>query len=89
MNKIPPSTQIVIAKVFRANARENVHKMNSCKVAFAITLGDGGERDVANRTIVIHAKPDDWGQPTGNAGARLACGVIKPQAEQASFIFLS
>ena len=57
------------------------------KHAHGITLGDGGPSDVVNRTVVIHADPDDFGQPTGNAGARLACGVIRPSPEQASFIF--
>ena len=52
-----------------------------------ITLGDGGERDVAGRAVVVHAGQDDLGQgagdaaeeskKTGNAGARVACGVIK------------
>jgi len=52
-----------------------------------ITLGDGGLRDVAGRGIVIHAGEDDLGRgtgdktesskKTGNAGARVACGVIK------------
>eukprot|EP00092_Neocalanus_flemingeri_P008358 GFUD01009012.1.p1 GENE.GFUD01009012.1~~GFUD01009012.1.p1 ORF type:complete len:196 (+),score=46.56 GFUD01009012.1:204-791(+) len=51
-----------------------------------ITLGDGGERDVAGRAIVIHAGEDDLGRgvgdkaadskKTGNAGARVACGII-------------
>ena len=36
--------------------------------------------DVASfvgRAIIIHAKKDDGGQPTGNAGDRVGCGVIK------------
>ena len=35
-------------------------------------------RDVINRTMVIHARPDDFtSQPAGNAGKKIACGVIK------------
>ncbi|HEY6078674.1 MAG TPA: superoxide dismutase family protein [Polyangiaceae bacterium] len=36
--------------------------------------------DVASfvgRSIIVHAKKDDGGQPTGNAGGRIGCGVIK------------
>ena len=41
------------------------------------TLG-GGDRSLMNRAIVIHAKPDDYkSQPSGAAGARIACGVIE------------
>jgi Cu-Zn family superoxide dismutase len=29
------------------------------------------------RAIIVHAKKDDGGQPTGNAGDRIGCGVIK------------
>jgi Cu-Zn family superoxide dismutase len=29
------------------------------------------------RSIIVHAKKDDGGQPTGNAGGRVGCGVIK------------
>ena len=37
-----------------------------------------GPDSVVNRAIVIHEKPDDYKtQPTGNSGARIACGVIR------------
>jgi Cu-Zn family superoxide dismutase len=37
-----------------------------------------GPRSIAGRAIVIHAQPDDLtSQPSGNAGARVACGVIE------------
>ena len=37
-----------------------------------------GTRSIAGRAIVIHAQPDDLtSQPSGNAGARVACGVIE------------
>jgi Cu-Zn family superoxide dismutase len=31
---------------------------------------------VAGRALVLHEKADDFSQPAGNAGARVACGVI-------------
>jgi superoxide dismutase, Cu-Zn family len=31
---------------------------------------------IIGRGVIVHAAPDDYGQPTGNAGARIACGVI-------------
>ena len=34
--------------------------------------------DIADRALIVHAAPDDYAsQPAGNAGARVACGVIK------------
>jgi superoxide dismutase, Cu-Zn family len=40
-----------------------------------VTLA-GGKHSVAGRTIVLHEKADDFGQPTGNAGGRAGCGPI-------------
>ncbi|MGH8733857.1 MAG: superoxide dismutase family protein [Burkholderiales bacterium] len=37
-----------------------------------------GPTSIVGRGLIVHADPDDFKtQPTGNAGARLACGVIK------------
>ena len=38
-----------------------------------------GPASVIGRGLIVHADPDDFKtQPTGNAGARIACGVIRP-----------
>ena len=43
-----------------------------------VTLGDGGANDVMGKAIVVHADADDYtSQPSGNAGGRIACGVIR------------
>jgi Cu-Zn family superoxide dismutase len=42
----------------------------------SVTPGPGS---ILGKAVIVHADPDDYKtQPTGNAGARLACGVIKP-----------
>jgi Cu-Zn family superoxide dismutase len=44
-----------------------------------VSVGSG-PADVVGKGLIVHAQPDDYKtQPTGNAGARLACGVVKAQ----------
>ncbi|MDQ1091340.1 Cu-Zn family superoxide dismutase [Xanthomonas sacchari] len=44
-----------------------------------VVLGGGAANDIVGRALVAHADPDDYrSQPAGNAGARVACGVIRP-----------
>lgn len=40
-------------------------------------LKAGDPNSFVGRAIIVHAKKDDGGQPTGNAGGRVGCGVIK------------
>lgn len=42
-----------------------------------VTLGGGAANDVAGKAVIVHGNPDDYkSQPAGNAGPRLACGII-------------
>ena len=38
-----------------------------------------GPFSILGRGVIVHALPDDGGQPTGNAGARLSCGEVLPK----------
>lgn len=43
-----------------------------------VVLGGGAPTDILSRAIIVHAAPDDYSsQPSGNAGARIGCGVIE------------
>ncbi len=54
-------------------AHVNVHVQD-------VVLGGGASNDIAGRAIVVHGKADDYtSQPSGDAGARVACGVIQVQ----------
>jgi Cu-Zn family superoxide dismutase len=37
--------------------------------------------EILGRTVVIHSRPDDFrSQPSGDAGEKIACGVIMPKS---------
>jgi Cu-Zn family superoxide dismutase len=43
-----------------------------------VSLATGRADDLLLRSVIVHAGPDDYAtQPSGNSGARLACGVIQ------------
>lgn len=36
-----------------------------------------GKYNVIGKSVILHEKEDDFGQPTGNAGGRIGCGIIE------------
>ncbi len=53
-------------------------------LAQRVTLGAGANSlfHPGGTALVVHASPDDYmTDPAGNAGARIACGVIEPESK--------
>lgn len=49
------------------------------KARLTVETGRFQPADVIGRTVIIHIAPDDFHtQPSGNAGQKIACGVICP-----------
>ena len=44
----------------------------------------GEKHNVSGKGFILHEKEDDFGQPTGNAGGRIGCGIIElmPEVEE-------
>lgn len=47
-----------------------------------LAIKDGTDHSVLGKTFILHEKEDDYSQPTGNAGGRIACGIIQEIPEQ-------
>ena len=58
----------------------NVQADGQGKAHYEITVQNisimGAKNPILGRGVIVHAKVDDGGQPVGNAGSRIACGVI-------------
>jgi len=58
----------------------NLTADNEGKAHYEITVKNitiaGMKNPVIGRGVIVHAKVDDGSQPVGNAGGRIACGVI-------------
>jgi Cu-Zn family superoxide dismutase len=48
-----------------------------------LTLNDG-KYAVNGLSIILHEKKDDFTQPAGNSGGRIACGIIETPGEAAA-----
>ena len=46
-------------------------------VAAGANLKPGDPNSFLDRAVVIHGKEDEGSQPSGNAGPRIGCGVIR------------
>ena len=64
----------------------HIHENGSCadagKAALKIflpgvTLKKEGKYALLGKSVIVHDKEDDFSQPTGNAGARVGCGIIE------------
>lgn len=54
-------------------ARVDVH-------ALGVVLGGGAPNDALGKAVIVHGGADDYtSQPTGDAGNRIACGIIRAQ----------
>jgi Cu-Zn family superoxide dismutase len=57
-------------------------------LAAAVTLEKGKPNSLLDNdgsSLIIHAQADDYkSDPTGNAGGRIACGVIQPSGAGAT-----
>lgn len=58
----------------------NVEADNDGKAHYEITVNNvsilGQKNPIVGHAVIVHAKVDDASQPVGNAGGRIACGVI-------------
>ena len=58
----------------------NVQADSDGKAHYEITVNNisiaGTKNPIIGRGLIVHAQPDTGAQPVGNAGGRIACGVV-------------
>ncbi len=60
------------------NLKSNASGNATMSVTLDIITVAPGPASIVGRGLIVHVEPDDYKtQPTGNAGARSACGVIQ------------
>ena len=60
------------------NLRSDASGTASASFSLATLSVGSGANDVVGKGLIVHKDPDDYKtQPTGNAGARIACAVIQ------------
>ncbi len=70
-----PSSEMRHAGDF-GNIKANAQGVADVKIIADNISLSGQMNPIIGRGLVVHAKPDDGSQPSGNAGARIAVGVI-------------
>ena len=65
------------------NVRSDANGLAQSEITVTgISLGTGGD-SIVGRSVIVHAKPDDLtSQPSGNAGPRIACGLISKNPDK-------
>jgi superoxide dismutase, Cu-Zn family len=60
------------------NLRADANGNASATVELDLITVTDGPASVVGRAVIVHLQPDDYrSQPVGNAGARMACGVVQ------------
>jgi Cu-Zn family superoxide dismutase len=73
----PASADHHLGDIPNINADSSGHATLAASITGA-TLRDGGPTDLVGKALVVHAQRDDYKtQPSGDSGARIACGVVR------------
>ncbi|MBI3376355.1 MAG: superoxide dismutase family protein [Betaproteobacteria bacterium] len=60
------------------NLKADANGNASTSVELDVIAVAAGPASVVGRGVIVHVQPDDYkSQPVGNAGARMACGVVR------------
>lgn len=75
----PKSKARHLGDIPNAKADDSGHAIIDVSIeGVTLTDTDGAPTEILGKSLVVHAMPDDYKtQPSGNSGARVACGVIR------------